>query len=229
MPDRPSRWFLIVLILLAYDCKADGPQKQAGSLSQQQASPPTPPGKVSKDAGAKVAPVSAVEGPAPGNSIYQLQVALTDQDGKPLALDAFAGHPVIISMFYSSCTSMCPLLITHLHRVEEALSKEERAELRILLVSLDPERDTPEKLAEVAVAQHVDTTRFRLTRTTAASVQELAAVLNVRYRRLPSGEIAHSSILTVLDRAGVVAARVEDSSTAAAEVVKALSRLMSKP
>jgi protein SCO1/2 len=118
---------------------------------------------------------------------------------------------------------MCPLLITHLQRIEQALPPEVRAVTRILLVSLDPARDTPDKLKLLAAEHGIDTARWSLTRTPEASVRQLAAVLNVRYRRVPTGEIAHSSIITALDAQGVPTLRVEDASGDPGELVRALS------
>ncbi len=44
-------------------------------------------------------------------------------------------------------------------------------------------------------------------RTTAQDVRKIAAVLSVRYRKLPSGEFNHTSILTLVDDEGVVRAQ----------------------
>ena len=81
-----------------------------------------------------------------GDSIYALSASLVDQRGRPVGLDVFRGHPVLISMFYASCPDACPLLIADLQRIERDLSPRIRADLRIVLVSLDPGRDPPDAL-----------------------------------------------------------------------------------
>ena len=44
----------------------------------------------------------------PETSIYHLDVTMTDQQGTAVSLDAFRGHPVVISMFYATCPNVCP-------------------------------------------------------------------------------------------------------------------------
>lgn len=147
--------------------------------------------------------------PPRGDSIYALSAPLVDQRGRSVGLDLFRGHPVLISMFYSTCPDACPLLIADLQRIERELPPRIKADLRIVLVSLDPERDTPDALLTLARARHVDEARWRLVRAPGDSVREIAALLGIKYRRLPDGNYNHSSIITLLDPDGVILARDE--------------------
>ena len=142
-------------------------------------------------------------------SLYQLQVRLEGGDAKTVALDTFRGQPVLVSLFYGRCPAACPMLIAQLKRIEAGLSPEARAHTRVLLVSLDPKEDTAQVLAALAQAHRLDPKRWLLARTQEAKVQELAAVLGVRYRKLASGIINHSTVVTLLDRAGNPVARVD--------------------
>jgi protein SCO1 len=141
-------------------------------------------------------------------SLYQLQAKLEGGDGKTVGLDVFRGQPVLVSLFYGRCPAACPLLIAQIKRIEKGLTAEARAGMRVLLVSMDPKSDTPEVLAALTEAHRLDG-RWRLTRTDDAKVQEIAAVLGVRYRKLKSGEINHSTVVTVLDAAGNPVGRVD--------------------
>ena len=145
----------------------------------------------------------------PADSIYTLKMSLVDQDGRPATLDQFRGHPVLVTMFYGSCPQACPLLITKMKLFEQSLSPEARADLRVMLVSIDPQRDTPEALKQLARAHHVDETRWRFLRTSDDSVRELAAVLGIKYHRLNDGAFWHSSVIVVLDREGRIAGKTE--------------------
>ncbi len=157
----------------------------------------------------------------PGDSIYQLSIPLVDQDALSHDLASLRGKPRIISMFYSSCLYVCPLIIDTVRRTERALDDAERAQLGVLMVSIDSERDTPEKLKELATQRKVDTTRWSLARADSADVRTLAAVLGLQYRALPDGEFNHSSELILLDADGRIVARsnllgkVDDSFVAA--------------
>jgi len=126
-----------------------------------------------------------------------------------VGLDLFRGNPVLISMFYATCPDACPLLIADLQRIERELPPRVKADLRIVLVSLDPERDTPDALRALAQTRHVDESRWRLLRAPEDTVREIAAVLGIKYRRLPDGSFNHSSVITLLDPTGAIVARDE--------------------
>jgi len=147
--------------------------------------------------------------PPRGDSIYALSASLVDQRGRQVGLDLFRGHPVLISMFYATCPDACPLLIADLQRIERELPPRIRADLRVVLVSLDPGRDTPEALRALAQARDVDESRWRLLRAPEDTVREIAALLGIKYRRLPDGNFNHSSIITLLNPDGVVVVRDE--------------------
>ena len=147
----------------------------------------------------------AAEPPAlPSNSLYQLEVKLIDQDGRAVGLDAHRGHPVLVTMFYASCPAVCPMLIDTLRATEKQLDPATRANLRVLMISIDPERDTAEALHRLAGTRHIDTRRWTLAHADAADVRTIAALLNVQYRQLPGGEFNHSTIITLLSPQGVI-------------------------
>ena len=112
-------------------------------------------------------------------------------------------------MFYASCPMACPMLVGDVQSLERELGDEERKALRVVLVSLDPQRDDTEALAEATDRYGVDPERWVLARTEPEHVRTLAALLDIQYRDLPNGEMNHSSILTVLDGEGRAVARRE--------------------
>lgn len=138
----------------------------------------------------------------PGDSLYQLSLPLTDQSGKAVSLDLYAGGPVLVTMFYGSCPHVCPMLIATAQRYERELPEAGRKRLRVLMVSLDPDRDTPAKLTEVAQRHRVDLARWTLARAGADDVRRLAAALGIQYRKLPDGEFSHATVITLLDAQG---------------------------
>lgn len=157
-----------------------------------------------------------------GPSIYPLATPLRDQDGHVIALDTFRGHPVIVSMFYASCPSACPLTISRIQAIERELTPAEQADLRVLLVSFDREHDTPAVLREAADSHHVDE-RWKLTSASTDDARALAAALGVTYTKRPEGGFSHNSVLMLLDRDGRTVARVEGATTDTSAIVHALS------
>ena len=147
--------------------------------------------------------VAAADGtPLPGDSLYHLDVVLTDQDGRDVQLADLRGQPVLVSMFYTSCRYICPLIIDSARGVEQALDEGERAGLRIVLVSLDPDRDDVAALKRISDRRRLDSARWSLARTDAQSVRRIAAALGIRYRALADGEFNHTSQMLLLDHDG---------------------------
>lgn len=153
-------------------------------------------------------PAAAATG-LPGDSAYRLTDTYTDQDGREFKLVDGRGRVRLVTMFYTSCKYICPLIIDSAKGVEHALTPAERQRLDILLVSLDPARDTPAALKRIAEKRKLDPARWTLARTEAAGVRRTAAVLGIRYRELADGEFNHSSALVLLDGEGRVLARTE--------------------
>jgi len=154
-------------------------------------------------------PLAAADTALPGDSIYRLADAYTNQDGKDFQLADGRGQVRLVAMFYTSCRYVCPLIIDSAKGVEHALSPAERERLHVLLVSLDPARDDPAALKSVFEKRRLPADRWTLARTEAAGVRRLAAVLGIRYRPLADGEFNHTSALVLLDGEGRVLARTE--------------------
>ncbi len=175
----------------------------------------------------------ALGGPPPlrfgGDSLYQLGSTWQDAAGTRARLDRLAGHPVLLAMIYTSCQASCPLTISEMQAIEKKLSPAARAQVRFVLVSFDPARDTPARLSEVAAEHHLPAPGWVLLTGKADGVRELAAVLGFRYQPLEGGEFTHSNLLTVLGPDGVIRAQLSGTGQDPAELLKALEAEASRP
>jgi protein SCO1/2 len=163
------------------------------------------------------------ETPSPSESLYGLDVDLETSEGTHSCLARWRGHPVLVAMFYGSCTAACPLTVQYLQSALARLPERDRDDARVLLVSFDPERDDPAALRALVERQRIDATRWTLARAPADQVRELSAALGVAYRRQPTGEFDHNVVFTALDRDGVPVARVEGLGGTDDPLVAALS------
>lgn len=154
------------------------------------------------------APVHGVR-PLPADSVYQLPVTLTDQKGHPASWRLRRGRPQLVAMFYTSCKYICPLIVDSGKSVQKQLTATEKARIRVLLISLDPERDAPAALAAVVKQRQLDQTLWTLASPAPADVRAIAGLLGVRYRRLANGDFNHTSALVLLDAEGRIVARTE--------------------
>ena len=171
----------------------------------------------------------AAAGPLPANSIYQLAVPLTDQDGRDFPMDQQRGRPMLVSMFYTSCQFVCPMTIDALRATEAGLEARERERLNVLMVSIDPVHDTVTVLKRTADERHLDTARWRLARTDAATVRKLAAVLGIQYRALANGEFNHTTALILIDADGRIAGRTSRLGNADPAFVKLVKAAAQAP
>jgi protein SCO1 len=144
--------------------------------------------------------------PLPAESLYWLSVPLTDAQGKRFELRDLAGHPVLVRLFYGDCNTACPIVLENLQQTIAAL-KPAAGKLSVLMVSLDPLRDTPASLARLGQSHHLDNTIFRLAVSTDEThTRTMAAALNIKYRVLGGGEINHSTRIFLIDADGKVVA-----------------------
>jgi Uncharacterized protein SCO1/SenC/PrrC, involved in biogenesis of respiratory and photosynthetic systems len=73
---------------------------------------------------------------------------LTDHDGRRVNLKQFRGQTVLFALGFTHCPSICPATLSHFAAIREALPDDVRDKVRFLFISVDPERDTPERLKE---------------------------------------------------------------------------------
>ena len=147
--------------------------------------------------------------PLPRDSVYQLPLRLTDQAGRTADWRARRGKPQLVSMFYTSCHYVCPLIVDSGKAIEKSLTPAQQQRLDILLVSMDPARDTPAALQSIVDKRRLDTARWTLASPPANDVRAVAGVLGIRYRQLADGEFNHTSALVLLDADGRIIARSE--------------------
>ncbi|GGO87498.1 electron transporter SenC [Marinobacterium nitratireducens] len=72
----------------------------------------------------------------------------------PVSLADFRGHPVVMYIGYASCPDVCPTSLAVMTQGFRRLSDDEQARVRGIFISVDPERDSPEKLAEYSAFFH---------------------------------------------------------------------------
>jgi protein SCO1 len=146
-------------------------------------------------------------------SVYDLEGSWRDQTGAVRSLASWRGRPVLLAMIYTHCTATCPLAVSELKRIAAG-----HADVRFVLVSLDPVRDDARRLAAYASERGLDPQRWTLLTGSDTDVRDLAATLGVRYRQVTPDDLAHSNLITLLDREGRIArqtsGRMDDAALA---------------
>lgn len=155
---------------------------------------------------------------APTGGDFTLQSA-----NGPVSLHDFRGKVVLVYFGYTFCPDICPTALAFTSQALDVLGKEELARTQVLFVSVDPERDTPEKLKEYGAFFHPNILGLTGTpEVIAATARQYGA----SYRKQDTGSaggyvVDHSSSTYVVDSSGKLVATLQHG-TAPAEVAKAI-------
>jgi len=101
-------------------------------------------------------PLNAVHLIAPPRELPAF--SLRQSDGTPLANGELKGHWTLVFLGFTHCPDVCPTTLADLARAQKQWeSLPETTRPRVLFVSVDPDRDTPDRVGEYAHAFHRDT------------------------------------------------------------------------
>ena len=103
-------------------------------------------------AGSSAAPTAAPEDGPSAAARWFTDTLLRDQDGREVRFysDVLKGRVVVISSFYTTCTTVCPVIQGTFARIQEALGERLGKDAFLVSISVDPEHDTPERLRDFA-------------------------------------------------------------------------------
>lgn len=135
-------------------------------------------------------------------SIYNLPSKWTNQNGRDLELKEFRGDVLVMVMIYTSCQAACPRLVADMRHIEQNLSDKTKPHVKFLLVSIDPEVDTPERLKVFSIENKMDGNQWVFLRSTEDNTREFAAVLAVNYKKISPIDFSHSNIISVFNSEG---------------------------
>jgi protein SCO1/2 len=142
----------------------------------------------------------------------------TDERGEAVLWKSFLGAPVVVSAFFTSCTVRCPLTVSKLKEVDLAFQRS-GAVVPIVLLTLDPRTDTPERLSRFREERGLPA-HWRLLRGSPADTYALARRLRVD-PAYDTGHIDHEVRIAVFDGAGRLAHSFSDwSFDASAAVIR---------
>ena len=82
----------------------------------------------------------------PSKAAYDFK--LNGPNGATVSLDQFQGKAVLFLFGFTHCANICPTSLTNLTDVYQGLTPEERKQVQVVFISVDPNRDTPQTLAQ---------------------------------------------------------------------------------
>jgi protein SCO1/2 len=141
---------------------------------------------------------------------------LVSHTGAPFVRDTLRGQWTLMFFGFTHCPGICPMTLTTLADVRKRLHDLPATDLpRIVLVSVDPERDTPARMAEYVT--EFDAPIVGVTGP-AREIDEFASDLGITHRKVPTGGddymMDHSAVVLLFDPEGREAAVFSPPHTA---------------
>ncbi len=131
---------------------------------------------------------------------------LPTSTGETMSLSDFRGKYVVVFFGYTYCPDACPTTLNDLQQMTKAMTPEQVENTQVVMISVDPERDTPQQLA--TYLDYFDPNFIGMTGTV-QEIQPIASQFGIFFERQPGSEntgylVDHSSAVTLIDPEGRV-------------------------
>lgn len=104
---------------------------------------------------------------------------LTNQNGESVTFpDDYEGAPVVVGFIYTNCPDICSFITSNVQKIYEEAEKSD--DTQFVLITFDPERDTPEELKKYASAFDMDTDPFHFLTGDSETIDALMRRVSVR-------------------------------------------------
>ncbi|MNF30639.1 hypothetical protein D3C84_113840 [compost metagenome] len=156
-------------------------------------------------------------------SIYNLPSKWTNQNGQDLEMKDLKGKVLVMVMIYTSCKSACPRLVADMRNIEERLPENIKENVKLVLVSIDPEVDTPKRLKAFSIENKMEGEQWLFLRSTQENTREFAAVLAVNYKKISPLDFSHSNIISVFNTDGELTYQQEGLGVNSDQTIKKIT------
>ena len=116
--------------------------------------------------------------------------ALADHTGKPRSLADFRGRVVVMFFGFTHCPDACPTTLAELANAVKKLGSD-ADKVQVLLVTVDPERDTPQVLSQYVTAFHP---RFLALRGSTEETARVAKEFKIIYQKVAGARPDHYTV-----------------------------------
>ncbi len=164
--------------------------------------------------------------------------ALTDQHGEPFGSADIGQRAALVSFIFTTCTEWCPVLSPKLRETQEQLRADGLLGSKVLLLSItvDPQRDTPDKLAAYAQRYAADPSHWRFLTGPPEEIQRvvvggfrvgfLRPAPTTRDSAAVPLTITHSNRFVVVDGVGQIRSYLRGEEVTPAEIVRTIRQVV---
>ena len=153
-------------------------------------------------------------------------LALTGVDGRKITLAQFRGKPLLVSLVYTGCADVCPLVIENLAAASQAADTAfGKGSFNILTVGFDTRRDTPDRMRSFARTHRAGGENWLFAAADAATIDRLTAAVGFDFAASADG-FDHPAQVTVVDQEGRVYSQIYGGSFPPPALVEPLKSLI---
>lgn len=135
-------------------------------------------------------------------SIFNLTSTWHTEENQSIQLKDLKGKTLVMVMIYTSCKAACPRLVADMRNIEAQIPDEKIKNIQFIMVSIDPDTDTPKRLKAFAKENLMDGEQWTFLQGTKSGVREFANVLSVKYKEISPIDFSHSNIISVFNAQG---------------------------
>ncbi len=130
--------------------------------------------------------------------------SFVDPQGRRIALADYRGRPLVISLVYTSCSTVCPVTTQHLlAAVSEARRSLGADRFAVLTIGFDARRDSPQRMAAFASRQGIPASAWQVASGDEATLSTLMREVGFSYQAIAGG-FDHITQTTIVDAEGRV-------------------------
>lgn len=113
-------------------------------------------------------------------NLYGLPYAFTDDQGRIAHLSGWRGKPAVLTMEYANCRFICSITLQRMRDIQDEADRRGQA-LEFLIVSIDPENDTPEAWTQYRKKRGLNRENWHFLTAGVKETREFAALLGIKY------------------------------------------------
>lgn len=135
------------------------------------------------------------------------EFALTTQSGETLRLSDLKGQVLLVSFIFTTCNGTCPATTHRMGQVQQELKTRgllQKDRVRLLSITLDPARDTPEVLGRYMRFYDADPATWSFLTGTAEEIGKTIKAWGMWAKPTANGQLDHPSRIFLVDRKGQV-------------------------
>lgn len=214
----PSKYIFLALSFLIFSCTGENQDTKHSSKNIE----------MSHGDHSAHAEMDLESGEPTDDSIYNVSSTWKTRDNKEMKFSDLRGKIQVVAMVYTHCEYACPRILADMKNIEKTLSEAVLQNVNFTIISIDPERDTPQRLTEFAAENNLSDAYWTLLNGGKGDILEVAALLGVKYKPISDTDFTHSNMITVLDKEGEVVHQRKKLQDRQTEIIKNIEALAAR-